>query len=119
MTKQDYLALIFANEDQFQAATYRYINNNYPQLRGFLFHVPNESATSDRMRMKLAAMGVVPGMPDIVCVSPLFAIELKFGKNTQSDKQKRIEQLWKSANIPFAVCYSAEEVCLFIEMLLP
>ena len=118
MTKQQYASLVFNNEDQFQAATYRYINNNYPQTRGLLFHVPNESATSDLMRMKFAAMGVVPGIPDIVCVNPVFGLELKMPKGTQSPKQQRIEQVWSGKNIPFAVCWNPAEVCLFLETLL-
>lgn len=115
MTKSEYIAYIPANEDQFQAATYKYINNNYPQLRGYFFHVPNESASSDLMRIKLASMGVIPGIPDIVCVNPIFAIELKMPNGTQSPKQKRIEQLWSAKGIPFAVCWNANDVCFFLE----
>lgn len=118
MTKTQYLAMVFTNEDQFQAATHRYINNNYPQTRGLCFHVPNESASSDLMRMKLHAKGIIPGIPDIVCISPVFGLELKMPNGTHSDKQKAIMAIWKGKDIPFAVCYNAEEVCLFLETLL-
>jgi len=118
MTKDQYKSLIFSNENQFQAATFRYINNNYPKTRGLCFHVPNESASSDLMRMKLAAMGVVPGIPDIVCMAPIFGIELKMPTGTQSDKQKRIEQVWTAAGIPYYLCRNAAEVLSVLENVL-
>ena len=110
MTKEQYLAFIPKNEDQFQAATFRYINANYPKWRKLVFHVPNESATSDQMRMALKSKGVVPGVPDIVCMNPLWAIELKMPKGTQSDAQKLIEQIWTEHGIPYFLCRSAAEV---------
>ncbi len=110
MTKEQYLSFIPKNEDQFQAATFRYINANYPQWRKLVFHVPNESATSDQMRMVLKSKGVVPGIPDIVCMNPLWAIELKMPKGTQSDAQKLIEQVWTENGIPYALCRTTAEV---------
>lgn len=118
MTKPQYKSLIFSNENQFQAATFRYINNNYPKTRGLCFHVPNESASSDLMRMKLAAMGVVPGIPDIVCMAPMFGLELKMPKGTQSDKQKRIEEIWSSVGIPYYLCRNQDEVLSILENIL-
>ena len=117
MTKEQYLSFIPKNEDQFQAATFRYINANYPKWRKLVFHVPNESATSDQMRMALKSKGVVPGIPDIVCMNPLWAIELKMPKGTQSDAQKLIEQVWTEHGIPYALCRTTADrksvVCRF------
>lgn len=110
MTKEQYLAFIPKNEDQFQAATFRYINHNYPKWRKLVFHVPNESATSDQMRMVLKSKGVVPGVPDLICMNPRWAIELKMPKGTQSDAQKLIEQIWTEHGIPYFLCRSAAEV---------
>ena len=118
MTKTQYKSLIFSNENQFQSATFRYINNNYPKTRGLCFHVANESSTSDLMRIKLKSMGVVAGIPDIVCISPAMGLELKMPNGKQSDKQKHIQKVWSDANIPFAICYNAAEVCLFLESVL-
>lgn len=114
MTKEKYISAVYQNEDQFQAATFRYINANYPQWRKLVFHVPNESATSDKMRMALKSKGVVPGIPDIVCVCPLFGLELKMPKGTQSDAQKLIQRLWTENGITYALCGSADEVCEFL-----
>jgi hypothetical protein len=118
MTKTQYISLIFANESQFQAATFRYINNNYAKTRGLCFHVANESISSDLMRLKLKSMGLVAGIPDIVCIKPAMGLELKMPNGKQSNKQKHIQKVWSDANIPFAVCYNAIEVCLFLESVL-
>lgn len=114
MTKEKYTSTIYHNEDQFQAATFQYINEAYPRLRKLVFHVPNESATNDIIRMQLKSKGVVPGIPDIVCVCPLFGLELKMPKGTQSDAQKIIERVWSQNCITYALCRSAEEVCQFL-----
>lgn len=110
MTKEQYLAFIPKNEDQFQAATFRYINHNYPQWRKLVFHVPNESATSDQMRMALKSKGVVPGIPDIICMSPLWAIELKMPKGVHSEAQQLIQRIWSEHGIPYFLCRNAAEV---------
>ena len=110
MTKEQYLAFIPKNEDQFQAATFKYINANYPKWRKLVFHVPNESATSDQMRMVLKSKGVVPGVPDLICMNPLWVIELKMPKGTQSDAQKLIEQVWTENGIPYTLCRTTAEV---------
>ena len=118
MTKSEYLTKIYTSEDQFQAATFQFINHNYPKLRKLIFHVPNESATSNLMRMKLTAMGLTSGIPDIVCICPAFGIELKLPKGIQSDKQKLVEQIWKRAGIPYFLCHNSSEVVFCIENVL-
>ena len=110
MTKQQFLEYKPKNEDQFQAATFQYINHNYPHLRKLVFHVPNESASSDLMRITLKAKGVVPGVPDIICMAPLWAIELKMPNGVQSPAQKIIERIWTENGIPYKLCRNAQEV---------
>lgn len=109
MTKDQYITKIYMNEDQFQAATYMYINNNYPLLRGLIFHVPNEGAKSKHEGAKLKSMGVIAGVPDLICVSPLFAIELKMPSGRLSPQQKDLHNNWRSS-MPIFTCYSPIEV---------
>lgn len=116
MTKHEYLSCVFENEDQFSAKTYQYINFNYPMLRRFIFHVPNEGAKSKREGAKLKAMGVIAGIPDYICVKPLFAIELKYGKNTLSNAQKEIKELWQ--HVPYCVAYNQIDVIDFLDKIL-
>lgn len=112
MTEQQFLAGIYKNEDQFTAATHRYINANYPHLRHFYFHIPNESATNDAMRIKLSAMGVLAGVMDFRFELPLpgWYLELKMPNGTLSPKQKALHQLWANAGIIIETAYSAQEV---------
>lgn len=112
MTKEQFLASNYKNEDQFQALVYIFINHNYPILRKFIFHVPNGGDRNAREGMKLKSMGVLPGCPDLVCVKPLFALELKMPKGTQSPAQKQIQELWGSM---YYIAYSAKEVIDIID----
>lgn len=114
MTKEQFLAAKFTNEDQFTSVTNRFINANYPHLRHFYFHVANESATNALHRIKLANMGVLPGVPDFVFVWPkLLFLELKMPNGTLSPKQKALHQLWKSVGLEVVTAYSASEVVAF------
>lgn len=112
MTKQEFLTYEYRNEDQFQALVYRYINHNYPILRKFIFHVPNGGSRDKREGMKLKAIGVLPGCPDLICVKPLFALELKMPNGTQSPAQKQIQELWGSL---YHIAYSPQQVIDIVE----
>ena len=116
MTKNEFLTTIYANEDQFTAATHKYINHNYPALRGFYFHVANESATSMVMRLKLSAMGLLAGVPDFLFVYPTFwGLELKYGNGKLSDKQKHLHKHWASVGIIVETAYTPQQVIEALE----
>ena len=115
MTKNDYISKIFSNEDQFQAATYLYINNNYHKLRKLIFHVPNEGARSKAEAMKLKSMGVLAGVPDLILLKPLCGIELKMERGTVSPVQKELHILWGANDVPVYVCWNALDVCNILE----
>lgn len=110
MKKEQYENMIFANEDQFQAATYLYINNNYPMLRRLLFHVPNQGAKNAKEGAKLKAMGVIAGVPDLICLRPLCGIELKMPTGRIDPNQKSIHEHWSTNGIPVYVCWDAGDV---------
>jgi|SRR6478736_9229010 len=118
MTKNDYISKIFSNEDQFQAATYLYINNNYPKLRKLIFHVPNEGSRNPKEAMKLKSMGVLAGVPDLILLKPLCGIELKMPNGKVSPAQKELHGIWGEAGIKVYVCWNAEQVCNLIEELI-
>lgn len=119
MTKDTYLTTIYANEDQFQAATFAYINHNYPKLRKLIFHVPNGGMRSQREAMKFKSMGILPGCPDLVCVSPLFGLELKIPNGVQSPNQKIVESIWTNAGVPYFIAYGPQEVINHLSNILP
>ena len=111
MTKEQFLSKNYANEDVFTAAVHTYINHNYPEMRGFYFHVANESATNKLMRLKLHSMGLLSGVMDFCFVYPqLWFLELKMPNGILSPKQKALHQLWRSKGIIVEVAYNAEQV---------
>lgn len=104
MTKQEFLSAKFANELQFSAAFHRYVNFNYPDLRHFYAHIPNENSH------KLLVVGVLPGYPDFVFHKPFcFHIELKMPNGTLSPKQKQLHSLWIDAGMKVFTCYNAND----------
>lgn len=105
MTQSQYISLQFSNESQFQAATFVYINNNYPDLRGHFFHVPNEN------QHKLVSLGVLSGVPDFIFLKPTtWAMELKHGKGRLSEAQIKIHAKWTENNIRTFVVYNQSQV---------
>lgn len=110
-----YKLLVFKTEADFQIATNRFINFNFPELRHFYFHIPNESATSDLMRLKLHAMGILPGVPDFCFLLPFtWFLELKLPNGKLSPKQLSLHQLWNSKNISVFTAYNQNDVIKII-----
>jgi hypothetical protein len=54
------------SEAKIQADSFLWFHNKYVNLRGLLYHVPNGEKREPVTAMKLKAMGLVPGIPDIV-----------------------------------------------------
>lgn len=116
MTKQEFLSISAPNEDVFTAQTHRYINNNYPALRGFYMHIANESATNVQIRQKLIAMGLLAGAPDFLFLKPYtWFLELKMPYGVISPKQKALHEKWKSEGIVVEVAYNKTDVIEIIE----
>jgi hypothetical protein len=101
MTCETYLGLTFDNEDRFTADTNMFISHNYESLRGYYFHIPNESFTNNVYRMKLYAMGVLPGAPDFEFLKPYtWFIELKLPGKTLTPAQEEFHKRMESIKIP-------------------
>lgn len=110
-------AKLMRDEGEFHILTFKFLCDLYPKMRPFLFHCPNEGKRDIRYAMKLKAMGVRRGIPDVICIHPkhLFVIELKFGRNTLSKDQKKICDHWVSAGIPWLTTSKAAEVVTFVD----
>lgn len=115
---KDQLIKTVTSEDQLQANCFFWFNNTYPHLRGYLFHPANGGKRSKREANKMKAMGVLPGIPDLIFIYPLTGIELKFGKGTTSDSQKAIHNLWISLGIPIHIVRSEDEFQILIKKLI-
>lgn len=110
MTNNEFLSRVWANEDQMTADTYTWVNHNFPKLRKLFFHIPNGGTRDKREGAKFKSMGLLPGAPDFICVSPLFALELKMPNGRVSPDQKLVHKVWTEANIPVYVAYNAQEI---------
>ncbi len=113
--KTKFLTGTYANENQFASAAYQYAWNRWPQLRRLLFHVKNEldriqgeKQSNYNARLALAAaMGVVPGVPDHICMyGQVCGIELKMPTGTVSPKQRELHRLWYLAGKPVYLAWS-------------
>lgn len=91
------------SEDQFQAECFQWHWNNRPNERGLLFHV-NQKARNQIEGNRFKAMGVVPGVSDLIyLIGPTF-IEMKTEKGTQSDDQKRFQRIVEGLGYRYVIC---------------
>lgn len=103
-------------EDQLQQAVASYLD-----LRKLSWcHVPNEGKRNPKLGNKLKRKGMKAGVPDCLIFNPHgeykgTAIELKIGKNTQTDTQKDWELKLINCGWTYHVCYSLDEVIKIIE----
>lgn len=90
-----------------------YNSPRYPELK-LIYHVPNGGSRNQLEAVNLKRQGVKAGVPDLNLPVALngfhgLYIEMKFGKNKTTEKQKWwLEQLQKQG-YKTAVCYGADE----------
>lgn len=86
---------------------------DFPEL-DLLYHVPNGGSRNQLEAANLKRQGVKAGVPDLVLPVPRqqfhgLYVEMKWGKNTTTDKQDWwLEQL-QQQGYKTAVCWSADE----------
>ena len=81
------------------------------RINAVFTHIANEAKSSVLAGKLRKAIGMLPGAADWIIANSevtLF-IELKAGKNKQSEAQKLFQDLCIRAGIPYYVCYSVEE----------
>lgn len=80
-------------------------------------HIANEGKRSLLVALITKAMGMIPGVGDFLfCWATGSAfIELKAGKNKQSENQKNFELWCQENDVKYAVCYSVEESILTLQ----
>tara|TARA_R110000787_G_scaffold261374_1_gene366720 strand:+ start:1158 stop:1496 length:339 start_codon:yes stop_codon:yes gene_type:complete len=91
------------SEDRLQQEIYLWFHNEYPKLRGLLFHPANGGSRSSREGAKFKSMGVFPGVADLLFIyqNQLYAIELK----TQTGTQSKVQKTWEDRVKIEGVCY--------------
>jgi VRR-NUC domain len=76
------------------------------------FHVPNGELRDTRTAAKLKAMGLRPGVPDLVLVSPYGSVrflELKRLGESLSDAQEQFCLWYVKHSVPHCVAYSFDQ----------
>lgn len=98
-------------EDILQMQVVRFLRIAAPSLT--FYHCPNGGYRNPREARKLKDMGVLPGVADLCFLLPggLSAfIELKVGKNPQTQSQKDFAVAAIERGAAYAVCRTIEEV---------
>ena len=106
-------------EHQHQVAFFQLVEiklmKKFPFLDKLLFSVPNGHKRSKSEAGKIKAEGAKSGVSDILCLVPargygFLAIEMKYGKNKQSDSQKEFEgRVDKDGKGYYHIAYSSQE----------
>ncbi len=107
------------SEDKLQSQIFTRVWNEYPGLRGLLFHVPNGGTRNKIEAAKMKGMGVVSGVADLLFIynGSLHAFELKVGNNTQSEAQKNwAERVWFHGVKYYVVRTEEEFFSIFAEI---
>jgi len=70
------------------------------------FSVPNEGKRTAMMAEHLKAMGMLPGVSDLILLHKrlAYALELKADGEKQTDNQKAFEADCEAAGVPYACC---------------
>ena len=103
-------------EFKLQAQCFQHHWNNYPEERGLLFTVNNNSSSKyDGSVMK--AMGIVAGVSDMVFLHPSGPVLLEFKTEVgrQTDKQKWWQSVVEAAGFRYRIIRSFDE---FLKILL-
>lgn len=91
----------------------------HPELK-WLHHIPNGGSRNKLEAKKLKDMGVKPGVADLFLPYPRgcyhgMYIEMKFGNNCHTDRQKEFLADMKAEGYFVTTCYSADDAIRVIE----
>lgn len=103
--KRSYPDVTYLPELQLQAKIFQHHWNYYPNERGLLFHV-NGKAKNAIEGNKFKALGVIPGVSDLVYLKPggkpIF-LELKTENGKQSEAQKKWQEIVTKAGYDYRI----------------
>lgn len=107
-------------EHQTQCACVRWFRYQYPEYSMLLFAVPNGGARDRVTGAKLKAEGVVAGVADLFLSVPRkgfhgMYIEMKAGKNTQTESQKEFQRSVEAEGYLYKVIRSFDEFMQEVE----
>lgn len=108
------------SEDRLQQECFLWFNNEYPKLRGLLFHVPNGGHRNAREGAKFKTMGVIKGVSDLIFLyrGMSWLLELKTEIGFQSQNQLDWEDKVKEQGFEYYVIRSVKEFQVIIEAII-
>ena len=100
-------------EAALQTACVRWFRLQYPEYAHLLFAVPNGGSRNLKEAAHLKQQGVTAGVSDLILLVPSYpcpflCIEMKVGRNKQTEAQKAFQQQVESVGGAYVVCYSFE-----------
>lgn len=107
------------SESKLQSQCFQYAWNTYPASRLMLFHVPNGGRRSKIEAMQFKAMGVIPGVADMIFIhkGKVYAFEFKTDTGTQSPAQKEWERKFIEQGGSYWIVQSFDYFCQLIDSL--
>lgn len=101
-----------------------FMEDRFPAL-GLLHHIPNGGSRNVLEAANLKRQGVKAGVPDVCLPVPSSGrhglyIEMKYGKNKPTEKQRAWLTALKNQGYAVAVCYSWEQaqtvICKYLQI---
>ena len=104
------------SEDEFQKSVANYLRI----IDSDFIHVPNGGSRNKIEATKFKAMGVKPGVSDVLIFDQKqgyigFVIELKTGRNTPTDYQLKFIETRKNQNWLTLISWSLDEVIFWVD----
>lgn len=101
-------------ESLLQQNCVRWFRLQYPEFGKLLFAVPNDSIRTERNGQRLKSQGMTAGVSDLILLKPnskyaTLCIEMKVGKNKQTDFQKEWQKAVTEQGNKYVICRSFEE----------
>lgn len=100
----------YKSEDAIQSECFVWFNNNYKELRGCLFAVPNGGARSALQGKIFKMTGVVAGVADMIFLydGTAYCLEFKNKFGTQSEKQIKWQKQIESQGFNYFIVRDIE-----------
>lgn len=107
-------------ESKLQKSCVNWFDYQYPQHKMLLFAIPNGGKRNAVTAAILKAEGVRSGVADLFLAIPKIDccgvfIEMKFGKNTQSESQKEFQKKVESVGYRYELIYDFDSFVKLIE----
>lgn len=113
-------SFVVMNEANLQSKCFQYAWNTYPDSRLMLFHVPNGGRRSKIEAMQFKAMGVIPGVADMIFIykGRIYAFEFKTDTGIQSPAQREWERKFIEQGGTYWIVQRFDYFCLLIDLII-